>query len=105
MRFVSAVALAAVMLWVPVDGVAHQNEYRSGTPYLVSGTVDAEVTEFCDGFKAGYSTGYKQAKRTSIEPISPICPIQPIKGFGDPKSDFEHGYTLGLLKGTAAGRR
>ena len=25
MRFVSAVALAAVMLWVPVDGVAQRN--------------------------------------------------------------------------------
>ena len=85
MRFVSAVALAAVMLWVPVDGVAHRNEYRSGTPYLVSGTVDAEATEFCDGFYAGYSTGYKQAKGNDLEPIRTLCPLQPLKGFGDPQ--------------------
>jgi hypothetical protein len=31
MRFVSAVALAAVMLWVPVDGVAQENDCPAGT--------------------------------------------------------------------------
>jgi len=58
--------------------------------------------EFCNGFKAGYSVGYKQKKNTNINPIPPICPIQPIKGFGDPASDYEHGYTLGYQKGLTA---
>ena len=59
-------------------------------------------SEFCAGFKQGYSVGYKQKKNTNINPIPPICPYQPIKGFGDPASDFEHGYTLGYQKGLTA---
>lgn len=58
---------------------------------------------FCDGFEQGYITGYKQAKGTSLEPLTPLCPLQPLKGFGDPESDFEHGYTIGFKKGMAAG--
>ena len=59
-------------------------------------------TQFCEGFKAGYSTGYKQKKNTNFEPFPPMCPFQPMKKWGDPKSDFEHGYTLGYQKGMAA---
>ena len=59
-------------------------------------------SQFCNGFKAGYATGYKQKKNTNINPIPPICPIQPIKGFGDPSSDYEHGWTLGYQKGMTA---
>ena len=105
MRFLNAVALATVMLWLPVDGVAQRNEYGSGPSYLVSGTVEDLKTPFCDGFYAGYSTGYKQAKGNGLEPLRPLCPLQPLKGLGDPKSDFEHGYTIGYSRGTAAGRR
>ena len=32
----------------------------------------------------------------------PMCPMQPMKGYGDPKSDFEHGYLIGLKKGMNA---
>jgi hypothetical protein len=105
MRFVTAVALAVVMLWVPVDGVAQRNEYGSGTPYLVSGTVDADRTEFCDGFEAGYKTGYMQTRNTTRPPRSPRCPRQPRKRRGDPQSDYEHGYTIGYPAGVSEGRR
>ena len=97
-----ALALVAA---APVDGVAHRNEYRSGTPYLVSGTVDAEVTEFCDGFQAGYKTGYMQTRNTSYPPYAPYCPYQPYKRAGDPASDYEHGYTIGYAAGVSAARR
>lgn len=65
----------------------------------------ALASEFCDGFAKGYVTGYKQASGSSLEPLTPLCPLQPLKGPGDPKSDFEHGYTIGLGDGTAAGSR
>ena len=64
--------------------------------------VSAGNYEFCAGFKQGYVSGYKQAKNTSMTPMVPMCPMQPMKGFGDPQSDMEHGYTIGYRKGTSA---
>ena len=61
------------------------------------------ASEFCDGFKKGYITGYKQAAQTSLTPLVPLCPLKPLKGFGDPKSDFEFGYTIGFRQGVAEG--
>ncbi len=69
--------------------------------FLLAG--NALATEFCDGFEAGYKTGYKQAKNTSLDPLVPLCPLQPLKRFGDPDSDREHGYTIGFRQGTARG--
>ena len=63
------------------------------------------ASQFCSGFESGYITGYKQAKGTSLNPLVPLCPLQPLKGFGDPESDFEHGYTIGFRLGIAAGSR
>jgi len=63
----------------------------------------AIADNFCRGYEQGYLTGYKQAKETSLEPLSPLCPLQPLKGFGDPESDFEHGYTIGFKGGTNKG--
>jgi len=98
-------ALATVLLWLPTDGTSQRTEYGSSTPsHLSSGSVEVLDTEFCDGFEAGYKTGYKEAKRTSLNPLTPLCPLQPLKGFGDPASDFEHGYVIGYKKGLAAGR-
>jgi hypothetical protein len=66
----------------------------------------AMASDFCDGFEKGYETGYKQAKGTSATSVFvPMCPMQPLKGFGDPKSDFEHGYTIGFKMGTADGSK
>ena len=65
----------------------------------------AFASDFCDGFEQGYITGYKQAKGTSLAPLVPLCPLQPLKGFGDPESDFEHGYTIGFKKGMVDGSR
>lgn len=65
----------------------------------------AAATEFCDGYKQGYVTGYKQAAQTSLSPLTPLCPLKPLKGFGDPNSDFEFGYTIGFKDGTAEGSR
>ncbi len=65
----------------------------------------AFASDFCDGFKQGYQTSYKQAKGTGLNPLTPLCPLQPLKGLSDPKSDFEHGYTVGFKKGTQDGSR
>jgi hypothetical protein len=65
----------------------------------------AFATDFCDGFAQGYTTGYKQAKGTSLDPLVPLCPLQSLKRFGDPQSDFEHGYTIGFKRGMASGSR
>ncbi len=73
------------------------------TLFLLAG--NALATEFCDGFEAGYKTGYKQAANSSLDPFVPLCPLQPLKGFGDPNSDFEHGYTVGFKQGTVSGSR
>ncbi len=59
-------------------------------------------SEFCAGFKAGYITGYKQAKNTAFNPFVPYCPTQPFKSYGDPSSDFEHGYGIGYRQGMFA---
>jgi hypothetical protein len=59
----------------------------------------ANASEFCAGFEQGYVRGYQQAKNTNLRPFVPFCPFQPMKGYGDPSSDFEHGYIIGLKKG------
>ena len=61
--------------------------------------------EFCDGFERGYIAGYKQASGSSYDPYTPYCPYQPYKKYSDPDSDYEHGYIIGLKKGTHKGRR
>jgi hypothetical protein len=61
------------------------------------------ASEFCDGFEAGYVTGYKQSSGSSFDPFVPFCPFQPFKGFNDPQSDFEHGYIIGYEKGLKEG--
>jgi len=63
----------------------------------------AFADSFCDGFEKGYKTGYMQAKKSSLPPLTPLCPLQPLKSFGDPDSDFEHGYTIGFQKGLVEG--
>jgi hypothetical protein len=73
------------------------------TLFLVFFASSVYASDFCDGFKSGYVTGYKQAKETSLAPLVPLCPLKPLKGFGDPKSDFEFGYTIGFKKGIADG--
>lgn len=66
----------------------------------------AFASDFCDGFEKGYNTGYKQTKGTSLTLVSvPLCPLQPLKGSGAPESDFEHGYTIGFIRGMADGSR
>jgi len=61
-------------------------------------------SDFCNGFKRGYVAGYKRASNSGLTPFAPFCPFQPFKGFGDPRSDYEHGYVIGLEKGLAAGQ-
>ena len=68
-------------------------------------SVSAFASEFCDGFEQGYITGYKQASGSSLSPLVPLCPLEPMKGFGDPKSDYEFGYTTGYRRGLAEGSR
>ena len=66
-------------------------------------SVSAFASEFCDGFKQGYITGHKQSSGSSLKPLTPRCPLKPLKGFGDPKSDYEFGYTIGYRKGISEG--
>lgn len=73
--------------------------------FLFSVSSYAYADGFCDGFKAGYKSGYKQAKKSSLDPLTPICPMKPLKKFGDPKSDYEFGYTIGYRKGVEVGER
>ncbi|MDN7125082.1 hypothetical protein J6I90_09340 [Pseudidiomarina sp. 1APP75-32.1] len=61
--------------------------------------VYASTAQFCAGFERGYVAGYQQANNTNLTPFVPVCPIQPLKGFGDPESDFEHGYQIGFTRG------
>lgn len=68
-------------------------------------TSTALATPFCEGFDRGYKAGYMKANGSSIPPLPPLCPLQPLKNFGDPDSDFEHGYIIGLQKGMADGLR
>ena len=65
---------------------------------LFSTTVLA--SEFCEGFERGYKTGYKSANNTSFDPFVPFCPFQPFKKYGDPQSDYEHGYIIGFKQGS-----
>lgn len=69
---------------------------------LLSANVFA--SDFCDGFKSGFITGYKQASGGVYDPLAPYCPTQPYKNYNDPKSDFEHGYIIGLKIGLAGNR-
>jgi hypothetical protein len=68
-------------------------------------SISVYASQFCSGFEAGYITGYKQSKGTSLAPLVPLCPLQPLKGFGDPESDYEHGYTIGFRQGMSEGYR
>ena len=70
---------------------------------LVGFGTTAVASEFCEGFSQGYITGYKQAKGTKVEPRVPECPLKPVRGAGDPRADFEFGYTIGFKKGTSKG--
>lgn len=70
---------------------------------LLSSSVIA--SDFCQGYKHGYITGYKQGANISYPPVEPLCPVQPIKNYSDPSSDYEHGYTLGYRKGMNNARR
>jgi hypothetical protein len=63
----------------------------------------ALANDFCAGFERGFITGYKRASRSSLDPLTPLCPLQPLKQFGDPDSDFEHGYVIGFERGMIAG--
>lgn len=73
--------------------------------FLLMFSASTFASQFCDGFAQGYVTGYKQAKNTSLDPLIPLCPLEPLKGFGDPQSDFEFGYTIGFKKGMVDGSR
>jgi hypothetical protein len=63
----------------------------------------ASSSSFCDGFEQGYTTGYKKARNTSMDPMTPMCPMQPMKKMSDPDSDYEQGYLIGLQKGLEKG--
>ncbi len=70
---------------------------------MVTSTSAFAQSEFCQGFKGGYKTGYKQASGSSHDPYTPHCPHQPHKNHYDPESDYEHGYLIGLKEGLRKG--
>ena len=65
---------------------------------------NARASDFCNGFEAGYITGYKQSSGSSFDPFTPFCPFRPFKRFNDPESDYEHGYIIGYEKGLQKGK-
>jgi hypothetical protein len=67
---------------------------------LLCVVISSSASDFCDGFEKGYKAGYKHAHGTSLDPLVPVCPLQPLKNPGDPKSDFDYGYIVGIEKGT-----
>lgn len=66
---------------------------------FVGSAFGADQKAFCDGFRAGYVTGYKQASQQNLKPLLPLCPLEPMKMFSDPQNDFEFGYLKGLTTG------
>lgn len=56
-------------------------------------------SDFSKGFEHGYVTAHKKASGSRINPLVPLCPLQPLKTFGDPESDYEQGYLMGLEQG------
>jgi hypothetical protein len=69
---------------------------------VLSFTGSANATDqakFCDGYKNGYVTGFKQSRHTNQEPLVPACPLAPMKTMNDVVSDFEFGYLRGLEDG------
>jgi hypothetical protein len=66
---------------------------------------NAYASKYCDGFKSGYITGYKQASGRSTKPMVPMCPMKPMKKMKDLKDDHEFGYLHGLEKGKEKGSR
>tara|TARA_R110000868_G_scaffold183900_3_gene425253 strand:- start:9035 stop:9289 length:255 start_codon:yes stop_codon:yes gene_type:complete len=65
----------------------------------------ADIGQFCAGYQKGYVAAYMRAAQTMAAPTMPPCPYQPAKGYGDPQSDFEQGYLLGVEDGTMAAHR
>ncbi len=59
-------------------------------------------TPFCDGFRNGYVTGYKNARQTSMRPMVPMCPMKPMRKSHESRSDYERGYLIGLRRGRNA---
>jgi len=57
---------------------------------------------FCNGYKKGFLTSYKQKKNINWYVAPPVCPMKPWKKQGDPRSDYEFGYTLGYQHGWQA---
>ena len=110
--FSGLVKLAADTIVMPEKEIGGCYEKKSKVTILIIALLIslsvvgfAFASDFCDGFKQGYKTGYKQAKGTNLDPLVPLCPLQPLKKFGDPKSDFEHGYTIGFKKGIVDGSK
>ena len=59
------------------------------------------ASDFCDGFKSGYETVYRNAVERSV--TAPQCPVQPSKDFTG-QSDFSQGYHLGARLGLKDGK-
>lgn len=60
--------------------------------------------EFTGGFKKGYVTGHKKSSISKLQPYVPPPPYQPPKKYGDPETDFEHGYNIGYEMGFEKGK-
>lgn len=54
---------------------------------------------FCDGWEAGYKSGYCYQKSYCLEPLSPLCPLPRLGEDG-----YNAGYNRGFLAGLSARR-
>lgn len=71
---------------------------------LCAGQNQADDSQFCAGFEAGYISGYKKAAQTSFDPIPPYCPVAAAWSISAPESSWDHGYQVGYEQGLNDGR-
>lgn len=53
------------------------------------------ASEFCDGFKDGYTIAYQSAAGMSVHVIVPVCAVNPGRSFGGAGADYYNGSLIG----------
>ena len=64
---------------------------------VLSNSIDSD---FCDGYRAGFTAGYEQVARQSPTRMSPLCPLKPPGTPANKKAEFEAGFKEGVRNGS-----
>lgn len=62
-------------------------------------------SDFCDGYRAGFTAGYEQTAGQSPTRMSPLCPLKPPGTPANKKAEFDAGYDIGFKEGVRNGSR